>query len=122
MLPFRCEASMTRAQFQVLKYLETIYCGVGASEPSKSVKKITINSVVLEPVPVCGKNAEGQPGCRPYAEVTTGGGNSDQGCQTIPSSIEYGSLTQFTSYDEEAVLSVNPGVKAQGDVTLKVYH
>ena len=67
-------------------------------------------------MPVFAKNQDGQPGCRPYAEVF----NKGQGCQTMPATLEYNSLRQFTTYDEDAALTVNPGLKVEGDVTIKV--
>ena len=111
----RCDASLSRAQWQTLKYLEGIYCE-GQEQQSISVKKITINSIILEPVPVFTKNQDGQPGCRPYAEVF----NKGQGCQTMPATLEYNSLRHFTTYDEDAALTANPGLKVDGDVTIKV--
>ena len=105
----RCDAALLRHQITTLRYLESVY--VSSPSPSLELSTISINSVILEPIPLFNK---GQDGCRPYVEVGSG-------VSTIPATFDYQSLKQFTTYDEEAILRVN-GMKMVGDVSLSVHH
>ena len=62
----RCEALLDNFHVTMLRYLEAVYTSPSSFIESRS---ISIQSVILEPVPLFTKN---QDGCRPYVEVIKG--------------------------------------------------
>lgn len=72
---------------------------------------MTINSVILEPVPLYTKANDG---VRPFVEVHSGS-------KMVATSFkDYGNLKLYTPYDVEVIL--NTSLKASGDLTVVVYH
>ncbi len=103
----------------MLRYLESAF-----NSPSNYIeaRSITISSVVLEPVPLFSKNADG---CRPFIEVAkcsevTDSPTSGAGVIKVAPSSEFANLTFFSGFDGEAILKVN--AKVENDVCLFVYH
>lgn len=108
----RCEPMLTSGQRRVLKELERLVKGGPTIKMNQC--SVTLNSIVLEPIPLFNKANDG---VKPFIEVYSNG-------RFIASSMkDYASLTQFTNYDGEVVLKVgNIKVPAGGDVTVMVFH
>ena len=76
-----------------------------------SQQGITINSVIMEPVPLYTKANDG---VRPFVEVYSGSKLA------ATSFKDYGSLKLYTPYDVDVIMETS--LKAMGDLTVVLYH
>jgi len=107
----RAEPSLTASQVHYLTHLARLRA---AAAPLLSAPFLTLTSLVLEPVPLFNRAADG---CRPYVEVWQGGE------RVLSTLVDYGRLAAFSCVagDESATIALN-NTAVCGDVHLVVYH
>ena len=106
----RCDPTMTPCQFESLNHLATLTVD---KPPVLKSPFATITNIVLEPIPLFNKAADG---CRPYIEVC-------QGKERVLTTVQdYSRMKGYcvTSGDEAAVIPIN--VTVCGDVTIIINH
>lgn len=107
----RSEPCLTPSQLYYLTHLASLRA---AAAPVVRSPFVSLTSLVLEPVPLFNRAADG---CRPYVEVWQGGE------RILSTLVDYSHLTAYSSFngDEAATVALNEVVVC-GDVSLIVYH
>ncbi len=107
----RSEPSLTASQIHYLTHLGRLRA---AASPLISAPFLTLTSLVLEPIPLFNRAADG---CRPYVEVWQGGE------RVLSTLVDYGRLAAFScaAGDEAATIALN-STAVCGDMSLVVYH